>query len=201
LDRIKNSRGKIRRFGADYLAYVLIDVLVDNYFVIIEDLGERIDEMQDSIIHDPSPQSLQAIYNLKKEMIKIRKATWPLREIISQLNKIDTEFIKETTNIYLRDVYDHTIQIIDTIETYRDVLSGMIDIFMSSVSNKMNEVMKVLTIIATIFIPLTFIAGVYGMNFQNMPELAWKWGYLTIICVMVVIIIGMIFFFRRKKWI
>jgi len=199
-ERIKQAKGRIRKFGADYLVYVLLDVLVDNYFTIMEDFSERIDELQEILIENPSPKVLQEIYELKKDLIKIRKAAWPLREVVSQISKIGAEFFEESTNIYFRDVYDHVIQIIDTLETYRDMLSGMVDIFMSSVSNKMNEVMKVLTIIATIFIPLTFIAGVYGMNFQFMPELAWKWGYLTIMCVMVALAIGMIIYFRRKKW-
>lgn len=200
-ERIKSSKGRVRKLGADYLVYVLLDVLVDNFFIILEDYGDRLDTLQETLIQDPSPETLHAIYEFKKEIIKIRKATWPLREVISQLGKMDSDLINDSMRIYIRDVYDHVIQIIDTIETFRDMISGMIDIFMSSVSNKMNEIMKVLTIIATIFIPLTFIAGVYGMNFQNMPELAWKWGYLTIICVMVVIFVGMIIFFRRKKWI
>ncbi|NHJ04277.1 MAG: magnesium and cobalt transport protein CorA [Candidatus Heimdallarchaeota archaeon] len=199
-ERIKQAKGRVRKFGADYLVYVLLDILVDNYFTIMEDFSERIDELQEILIDNPSPKVLQEIYELKKDLIKIRKAAWPLREVVSQISKIGAEFFNESTNIYFRDVYDHVIQIIDTLETYRDMLSGMVDIFMSSVSNKMNEIMKVLTIIATIFIPLTFIAGVYGMNFQFMPELAWKWGYLTIMCLMIVIGIGMIVFFRRKKW-
>lgn len=199
-ERIKQAKGRIRKFGADYLVYVLLDILVDNYFTIMEDFSERIDELQEILIETPSPKVLQEIYELKKDLIKIRKAAWPLREVVSQISKIGAEFFNESTNIYFRDVYDHVIQIIDTLETYRDMLSGMVDIFMSSVSNKMNEIMKVLTIIATIFIPLTFIAGIYGMNFQFMPELAWKWGYLIIMCIMFVIGIGMIIFFRRKKW-
>jgi len=199
-ERIKQAKGRVRKFGADYLVYVLLDILVDNYFTIMEDFSERIDELQEILIENPSPKVLQEIYELKKDLIKIRKAAWPLREVVSQISKIGAEFFNESTNIYFRDVYDHVIQIIDTLETYRDMLSGMVDIFMSSVSNKMNEIMKVLTIIATIFIPLTFIAGVYGMNFQFMPELAWKWGYFLIMCLMIVIGIGMIIFFRRKKW-
>ena len=199
-ERIRQAKGRVRKFGSDYLVYALIDVLVDNYFLIIEDFSERIDDLQEILVENAEPEVLHEIYKLKRELIKIRKAVWPLREVVSQMTKTDIDFIKETTNIYFRDVYDHVIQIIDTIEIYREVLSGMVDIYMSSVSNKMNEIMKVLTIIATIFIPLTFIVGVYGMNFQNMPELAWKWGYLTIMLLMVAIAIGLIIFFRRKKW-
>jgi magnesium transporter len=200
-DRIKNPKSRLHKYGADYLAYILLDLLVDNYFIILEEFSEQFDFLQEQVVQQPTPDILQTIYSLKKDVINLRKATWPLREVISQLSKRDTDFVKESTVIYFRDVYDHVIQIIDTIETYRDILSGMIDIFMSSVSNKMNEIMKVLTIIATIFIPLTFIAGIYGMNFQHMPELAWRWGYLTILCVMLALAIGMIIFFRKKKWI
>jgi len=199
-ERIKQSRGRIRKQGVDYLVYVLFDVLVDNYFTILEDFGDKLEELQENLVRNPNPEILQEIYDFKKKILKIRKATWPLREVISQLSKRDSEFISDSSIIYFRDVNDHIFHIIDTIETYREMTSGLIDLFMSSISNKMNEIMKVLTIIATIFIPLTFIVGIYGMNFQFMPELAWKWGYLTIICIMVLIALGMIVFFRRKKW-
>ncbi len=200
-ERIKQSRGRIRRYGVDYLVYVLFDVLVDNYFIILEEFGDKLEELQENLVQNPTNETLEEIYDFKKKILKIRKATWPLREVISQLSKRDSEFITESSIIYFRDVNDHIFHIIDTIETYREMASGLIDLFMSSISNRMNEIMKVLTIIATIFIPLTFIAGLYGMNFQFMPELAWKWGYLTIISVMFVIAIGMVIFFRRKKWI
>ena len=199
-ERIRQGKGRVRKFGSDYLVYALIDVLVDNYFLFIENFSEQIDALQEILVENPEPEVLHEIYKLKRDLIKIRKAVWPLREVVNQMTKTDIDFIKETTNIYFRDVYDHVIQIIDTIEIYREVLSGMVDIYMSSVSNKMNEIMKVLTIIATIFIPLTFIAGIYGMNFQYMPELAWKWGYLTIMCIMLAIGIGLVIFFRKKKW-
>ncbi|NHJ39151.1 MAG: magnesium/cobalt transporter CorA [Asgard group archaeon] len=199
-DRIKTKRGRIRKLSNDYLAYVLIDVLVDSFFIILEEFSEKIDDIEDVLIQNPSPEVLQSIYKLKKDMIMIRKATWPLREAISQLTRMPSDLVKQSTIIYITDIYDHIIQIIDTTETYRESLSSMIDIFMSSVSNKMNEIMKVLTIIATIFIPLTFIAGIYGMNFLNMPELAMKWGYLMAWCIMIIIAIGMIIYFRRRKW-
>jgi len=205
-ERIRNSKGRVRRMGADYLAYALIDAVVDSYFGILEKFGERIEVMEEELVVHPEPETLQTIYSLKREMIFLRKAVWPLREVVSGIERGGSELIQEGTHIYLRDAYDHTIQVIDTIETYRDMLSGLLDLYMSSISNRMNEVMKVLTIIATIFIPLTFIAGIYGMNFNpeesplNMPELNWDWGYPAAILSMVVVAILMIIYFRRKKW-
>ena len=205
-DRIRNSKGRIRKMGADYLAYSLIDAIVDSYFMILERLGEEIEDMEEELVSNPTPKTSQGIHKLKGEMIFLRKSVWPLREVISGLERGESSLIKESTVIYLRDVYDHTIQVIDTIETYRDIVSGMVDTYLSSISNRMNEVMKVLTIIATIFIPLTFIAGIYGMNFNpdaspwNMPELNWGFGYLAAIGVMVLVVLGMIFYFKRKKW-
>jgi len=205
-NRIRSSKGRIRKMGNDYLAYSLIDAIVDNYFVILEKVGEKIESIEEKVISNPIPETLQTIYNLKRGIIFLRKSVWPLREVISGLQRSESKLINRSTNIYLRDVYDHTIQVIDSIETYRDMTSGMLDIYMSSVSNKMNEVMKVLTIFAAIFIPLTFIAGVYGMNFNpnaspfNMPELSWKWGYIAIWIVMICVAITMLIYFRRKKW-
>jgi len=161
----------VRKKGPDYLAYCLIDSIIDHYFIIFEKLGERIESLHETLITAPTPEALHEIQKLKQEMIFLRKSIWPLREVIRALERGELSLISESTGIYFRDVYDHTIQVIDTIETFRDLLSGMVDIYLSSVSNKMNEVMKVLTIIATIFIPLTFIAGIYGMNFKYMPEL------------------------------
>jgi len=199
-ERIKIDQSRIRKFGSDYLAYMILDLLVDHYFFILEDFSEDLEDLQDELVSNPTPEILQAIYKIRKDMIKIRKATWPLREVISRLSKMDSPFIKDTTEIYLRDVYDHVIQIIDTIETYREMLSGMIDVFISSISNKMNQIMKILTIISTIFIPLTFIVGIYGMNFPDMPEFRWPWSYLIVLLVMLAIAIGMIIYFKRKKW-
>ena len=205
-ERIRNGKGRIRKMGPDYLAYALIDSIVDNYFTILEKLGEEIEEMEKELVGDPKPQILQSVNRLKTELLFLRKLIWPLREVISGLQRGESSLIKETTGIYLRDVYDHTIQVIDTIETFRDLASGMFDTYLSSVSNKMNEVMKVLTIIATIFIPLTFVAGIYGMNFNpavsilNMPELNWKYGYVTSIGVMVLVALVMVYYFKRKKW-
>jgi magnesium transporter len=199
-DRIRTGKGRLRKMGPDYLAYALIDSIVDNYFLTLEKLGEKVEFIEEELVSDPGRKTLQEIHILKREMIYLRKSVWPLREVISGLERVESDLIKESTGIFLRDVYDHTIQVIDTVETYRDMLSGMLDMYLSSVSNRMNEVMKVLTIIATIFIPLTFIAGVYGMNFRYMPELGWRWGYFIVLGLMLAIGIMMVLFFKRKKW-
>ncbi len=199
-ERIRIGKGKMRKSGADYLAYTLIDAIVDNYFVILEGTGEKIEEMEEKLLANPTPNTLQGIHHLKREMIFLRKSVWPLREVISGLERTESSLIEESTGIYLRDVYENSIQVIDTIETFRDMISGMLDIYLSSISNKMNEVMKVLTIIATIFIPLTFIVGIYGMNFAYMPELQWHWGYFGVLFIMAVVSIIMLIYFRKKKW-
>jgi magnesium transporter len=199
-DRIRNSKGRIRKMGADHLAYTLLDSIIDNYFIILEKLGEKIESLEEEVVTRPTPETLQTIHHLKREMIFLRKGVWPLREVISGLERGESSLIKESTRIYLRDVYDHTIQTIDTIETYRDMVSGMLDIYLSSISNRLNAVMKVLTIIATIFMPLTFLAGIYGMNFKYMPELEWRWGYPVIWVIMVGIGVSMLLYFRKKKW-
>ena len=199
-ERIRNKKGRIRKMRADYLAYSLLDTIVDHYFVVLEKFGDRVEELEDELVSHPHPEDLQEIHRLKREMIFLRKSVWPLREVISGLERLESSLIEDSTKIYLRDVYDHTIQIIDIVETYRDMLSGMHDTYLSSISNRMNEIMKVLTIIATIFIPLTFIAGVYGMNFQFMPELGWKWGYFAVWGVFVSVVLLMVVFFRKRKW-
>lgn len=199
-ERIRSGKGRIKKMGSDYLAYALIDAVVDNYFTILEKLGEEIEGMEEELVTNPTQETLQAIHNLKRDMIFLRKSVWPLREVVSSLERGESPLIHETTGIYLRDVYDHTIQVIDTIETLRDLLSGMLDIYLSSISNRMNEVMKVLTIIATIFIPLTLVVGIYGMNFAYMPELGWRWGYPLVLLLMVAIGISMLVYFRRKMW-
>jgi len=200
-ERIRSDRGRIRKMGADYLAYALIDTIVDNYFIILEKLGEKIEDIEDELVTNPALETLQAIHSLKREMIFLRKSVWPLREVISRLERWESPLINKSLDIYLRDVYDHTIQVIDSIETFRDMLSGLLDIYLSSVSNRMNEIMKVLTIIATIAIPLTVITGIYGMNFQFMPELQWQWSYPLVLLAMLTLGILMIRYFRRKKWI
>ncbi len=199
-DRIRTGRGHVRKERADYLAYALIDAVVDSYFAVLEKLGEKIDELEEELIDDPDESTLHRIHELKREMIDLRRSIWPLRELVNSLIKSVSPLISQSTRIYLRDVYDHTIQIIDTIESYRDMVSGMLDIYLSTVSNRMNSVMKVLTIIATLFIPLTFFAGVYGMNFRYMPELELRWAYPAFWVLSIVVFVVMLIFFRRKKW-
>lgn len=199
-DRIRKLKGRIRINGPDYLTYALIDAVIDNYFIILERVGEVIEDTEAQLAVNPTMETLQSIHRLKKDMIFLRKMVWPLRELIGNLQRGEPALIQQPTTIYFKDIYDHTIQIIDTIESIRDMLSGMLDIYLSSISNKMNEVMKVLTIFAAIFIPLTFIAGVYGMNFSNMPELEWHWGYYGILVFMAGVGVTMLIYFKRKKW-
>ena len=199
-ERIRAKKGRIRSMGADYLAYALLDAVVDNYFIIFENIGDRIDSMEKEVIEDPVPETPRTILRIKRNMIFLRKSIWPLREIISCLERAESPLFEESTTPYLRDVYDHTIQVIDTLETFRDMLSGLSDLYLSSISNKMNEVMKVLTMIATIFIPLGFIAGLYGMNFECMPELGWHGGYFAVLGTMAGIAIAMLLYFRKKDW-
>jgi magnesium transporter len=199
-ERIRNNIGRIRKLGADYLAYSLMDAIVDNYFTIIERLDEEIENLEDKVMIQPNPSNVQAIHKLKRDLIFLRKSVWPLREVISFLEKGESPLVLKSTNIYLRDVYGHTIQVMDTVETLRDIISGILEIYLSSINTKMNEIMKMLTIIATIFIPLTFITGIYGMNFQYMPEIKWYWGYPVVLSIMVAIGIGMLIYFKRKKW-
>jgi magnesium transporter len=199
-ERIRNGKGRIRKLGPDYLAYALMDVIVDSYFLILEKIGDRIEDLEEDLLDEPRPETMHAIHSLKGEMLLFRKSVWPLREVISSVERGESDLIRESTGIYLRDVYDHTIHVIDTVETFRDLLSGLLDLYISSVSNRMNEVMKVLTIIATIFIPLTFIAGVYGMNFRYMPELEWRFGYHIILLVMLITGAGMVIYVRKRRW-
>jgi len=199
-DRIRNAKGKVRKMGADYLMYALLDAVVDNYFGILEKLGEKIEALEEELVDNLSDRTLQQIHRLKREMVFLRKSVWPLRELINGLDRSESDLIADSTGVYLRDVYDHTIQVIDTVESFRDMVSGMLDIYLSSISNRMNAVMKVLTIIATIFIPLTFVAGIYGMNFEHMPELKWRWGYAAVWLVMLVVAGLMVLYFKRKKW-
>ncbi len=205
-ESIRKNKGHIRDFKTDYLTYRLLDWVIDNYFSVLEYVGDRIEEIEDELLAKPSSITLHRLYRLKADLILIRRAAWPLREAINNLEKTESELIKNSTSIYLRDLYDHIIQIIDTTENYREMIAGMMDIYLSSVSNRLNEVMKVLTIISTVFIPLTFIAGIYGMNFNtsvssfNMPELNWFLGYPIILSVMLLIAISLLYLFKRKKW-
>lgn len=200
-ERLRSNKGRIRKMGSDYLAYSLIDSIVDNYFIILETLGEAIEDIEERLVTNPTSATLQTIHDLKREMIFLRKSVWPLREVINKLERSESPLINKSTYIYLRDVYDHTIQVMDAVETFRDMLSGMLDIYLSSVSNRMNEIMKVLTIIATIFIPLTFVAGIYGMNFQYMPELGQTWSYPAVLILMLVVAMLMVSYFRKRHWI
>ena len=199
-ERIRKARGRIRKSGCDYLAYALMDAVVDHYFGILEKLGEKIEDLEEQLLEDTAPWMLEEIHHLKREMIFLRKQIWPLREVLNSLIKDPSDLIRETSHVFLRDVYDHTIQMIDTIESYRDLLFGLSDLYQSTVSNRMNEVMKVLTIIATIFIPLTFIAGIYGMNFEYMPELKWHWSYPALWLLLILIFVAMLLWFKRKRW-
>lgn len=200
LDRLRVGKSRLRREGADYLLYSLVDVIVDNYFVVLEVLGDHLEAIDDRLISSARAETLRSIQKMKKDLIYLRKSVWPLREMLSSLERGESQLISNTLRIYFRDIYDHSIHAIDTIETLRDMLSGMLDIYLSSVSNRLNEVMKVLTIISTIFIPLTFIAGVYGMNFKNIPEIGWVFGYPAILLLMALVSLAMLYYFKRKKW-
>lgn len=200
VDRVKNSRGKIRSRGADYLAYSLIDLIVDHYFLIEDQLDDLIEVLEDELLSAPEPEMLNRIQKLKRGMIFLRRAIAPMRELLNTLLRSESELIAETTKIYLRDVYDHAIRVVEGLESYRDLVAGLLDIYLTTLSNKMNEVMKVLTVFATIFIPLTFFAGVYGMNFEYIPELKWRWSYPVFWLFVLSTGAGLLVFFRRKKW-
>src|SRR3989339_299126 len=199
-ERIRSGKGNIRGEKADYLAYAIMDRVVDEYFITIEKVGDHIEDLDDVILTSSGADQMKELHRLKWEVLFLRKAIWPLREEISAIAKSESQLIGASTRIFLRDLYDHTIEIIDMVETYRDIIGGMHDTFLSSISNRMNQVMKVLTIIGTIFIPLTFIVGIYGMNFENMPELKWKWGYFALLGFMAALGIIMLAIFKRRKW-
>ena len=198
--RLRAGRGRIRRAGAGYLAYALLDVIVDNYFAVLEHFGEQTETLEEDVLGDPSPEVQHQINHLRRSLISTRRAIWPVRELVATLDRSDSSLIPAETHRFLRDVYDHAVQVIDVLESLRDVLAGLNDLYMSSLSNRMNEVMKVLTIIGTIFIPLTFVAGIYGMNFTYMPELSWHYGYPVALAAMLAIGLALVFFFRRKGW-
>jgi magnesium transporter len=198
--RLRDGKTKLVKSGADYLVYSLMDAVVDHYFINLEDIGDRIETLEENTVTNPDPNLLQEIHQLKSELILYRKSIWPLREVISGLERGESPFFKPSSMVYLRDIYDHIIQVIESTEIFREIVSGILDIYLTSVSNKMNEVMKVLTVITTIFIPISFIVGLYGMNFDNMPELHWHWGYYGVLGVIAVLVIGMLLYFRRRKW-
>ncbi|HEX9579851.1 MAG TPA: magnesium/cobalt transporter CorA [Gemmatimonadales bacterium] len=197
---IRENRGRICRMGPDYLAYALIDAMVDKYFAVIEHLGDRLDHLEDRMLTSVDQAMLRELHGLRTELLGLRRAVWPLREVIGALHRGGIGLIQESTQPYLRDVHDHAIQIVDALDGYRDMSAGMLEIYLTNVSNRLNEVMKFLTIIATIFIPLTFVVGVYGMNFDVMPELRWRWGYAAVMGGMAMIAGAMVWYFRRKRW-
>lgn len=205
-DRIRYNKGIIRQRKADYLAYALLDAIIDGYFPVLEAYGERIEELEDEVVTNPSRQTLQEIYKIRRELLALRRAIWPQRDALNTLIRDGSNLISPEVRIYLRDCYDHAVQVIDIVETYRELSSGLMDVYLSSISNKMNEIMKLLTVISTIFIPLTFIAGVYGMNFNpdkspwNMPELNWYWGYPACWAVMIAVAAALVYFFWRRGW-
>lgn len=199
-DRLRQAKGRIRTRGADYLAYALIDAVVDHYFQVLEGVGAATEELELEVLENPTRETMERLHHLKREMVVMRRAVWPLRDMANGLVRSDSPLIQQPTRVFLRDVYDHAIQIMDTVESLRDVVSGILDLYLSNLSNRTNEVMKVLTIMATIFIPLTFVVGVYGMNFEYMPELAVPWAYGAVWGVMIAIGLTMIVYFRRKGW-
>jgi magnesium transporter len=199
-ERLHSGKGQIRNLGPDFLMYSLIDAIVDSYFVILEQLDEKTEVLETELIARPRPTTLHSIYHLKRENAFLRKSLWPLREVISSMQRGDSPLFTRNTLLYLRDVYDHTIHIIESVESLRDVTGGMLDIYMSSVSYRISTVMKVLTVITTIFMPLSLIAGIYGMNFQHLPGLDWYWGFFAVLGAMAVISVGMLALFRWKKW-
>ena len=199
-ERLRHGKGRIRSRGTDYLAYALVDAIVDHYFRILEAMGDTIEELEEAVLGQPAIETLHRIHHLRREMLVVRRAVWPLREVLGQMYRGEVELIGEEAKLFLRDVYDHCVQVIDTTETLREVLSGAMDLYLSGVSNRMNEVMKVLTMIATIFIPLSFLAGLYGMNFDYMPVLHVRWAYPTLLVVMAAALGGMLWAFRRKGW-
>lgn len=198
--RVEQGRGKSRKMGPDYLLYALLDAIVDNYFVVLQSLADRIETVEQSVVWQPRREDLDIVHKLRRELLYLRRNVWPLREVVGSLDRSDSPLIAEETGIYLRDLHDHVVQVMDAVENFRDVLISVQDLYMSGISNRINEIIRVLTIISTIFVPLTFLAGVYGMNFRYFPELAWKWSYLAFWVISIVVVISLIAFLRRRKW-
>lgn len=198
--RIRRGGGPIRKLGPDYLAYALLDTVIDAYYPILEQMGDYLETLEDEVVQQPTTDSLQQVYRAKRELLTLRRSIWPQREAINTLVRDESEFMSESVRVYLRSTYDHCVQLIDGTETYRELVGGLMDVYLSSVGIRQNEVMRVLTIMASIFIPLTFLAGIYGMNFENMPELHSRWGYPTLLGIMAVTAVGMLAFFRRLGW-
>jgi len=205
-ERIRNGKGRVRSLGADYLAYSLCDAVLDAYFPVLERLGDVVEELGERVMEEPVPETLREIREVKRKLIEVRRAAWPARDAMNELIREESALIRNETKVFLRDCYDHAIQLMDMVETYREMAASLFDEYLSAVSNRMNEIMKVLTIMATIFIPLTFIAGLYGMNFDpqasplNMPELGWRYGYPAVLLIMGIVAAGMLYFFRKRKW-
>ena len=199
-ERLRGGKGRLRQAGADYLLYALVDAIVDQYFAVLEALGEKIEALQQIVVADPKPETLNDIHALKRELLFLRRAVWPLRDVMNNLSRSDCPFLQQATKVFFRDVYDHVVQIVDTIETLREMVSASLDIYLSSVSYRLNAVMRVLTVITTIFMPLSFIASIYGMNFEHMPELKAEWGYPLVLAVMAAVGLAMLILFRKKHW-
>jgi magnesium transporter len=199
-ERLRGGKGRLRQAGADYLLYALVDAIVDQYFAVLEVLGEKIEALQQIVVADPKPETLKEIHGLKRQLLFLRRAVWPLRDVMNNLSRSDSPLLQQATKVFFRDVHDHVVQIVDTIETLREMVSASLDIYLSSVSYRLNAVMRVLTVITTIFMPLGFIASIYGMNFEYMPELKSEWGYPVVLAVMAAVGVGMLFVFRKKRW-
>ena len=199
--RIRESKGRIRSQGGDFLLYALLDAIIDHYFVVLERFGEELERIEDAVLESyDTADMIRSVYSVRRELVLLRKAVWPLRELIKGLQDTELKLIQKKTKLFVRNLYDHTVQVMDTIESFRDLVSSIREMHMTAMSNKMNAIMKVLTIIATIFIPLTFVAGIYGMNFEYMPELKWRLGYPISIAVMVGMAGAMVYYFKRKRW-
>jgi len=199
--RLRQAKGPIRKLGPDYLAYALLDAVIDGYYPVLEAYGEYLEDLEDRIVETPSPSALKGVHAATRDLLALRRGIWPQREAVNSLLRDESPFVTEEVKIYLRDCYDHCVQIMDAVETYRELVGGLMDVYLSSVGNRQNEVMKVLTIMASIFIPLTFLAGIYGMNFQHMPELGSRWGYPILLAIMLAVATTMFVFFRRRGWI
>lgn len=198
-ERIRAGKGRVREMGADYLVYVLLDTIVDHYFTVLESIGEHLELLEDEVVESPGVATLEKIHSEKRDMIYLRRSVWPLREVIQSMQRMEDRMNREV-QLYLRDLYDHSVRVVETIETYRDLLAGLLDVYLSSINNRMNAVMKALTVIATIFLPLTFITGIYGMNFLYMPPRDTHWGFFASLGVMVLVAVSLLSYFRYKRW-
>lgn len=199
-ERLRTAKGRLRHEGADFLLYSLMDAVVDSYFGVLERLSDRIEALDEKLERNHASELSRPLHRLRREMIWLRKSVWPLRELLMSLERGESTLVRPATRVYLKDIYDHTIEVVETVETYRDVLAGMLENHLTLITNRLNEVMKVLTVIATIFIPLTFVTGIYGMNFRHMPELDWPWAYPAVLAAMTALGVGLFLYFRRRKW-